>query len=83
MTTTARPKMLRGRTDAETCHLNGWHVGTRLAGDEGYGVTVIEITAIGEKSILAKHISHKGAAETGRENTWTLTCRRAGPEHLA
>lgn len=67
--------MKRGRTEAETCQLNGWTVGTRLAGDEGYGVTVIEITAIGERSILAKRVSHKGEVETDREATWTLTSR--------
>jgi hypothetical protein len=32
--------------DAQRCRKNGWGVGTRLIGDEGYGHTVIELTAI-------------------------------------
>ena len=72
--------MKRGATEAATCELNGWTVGTRLAGDEGYGVTVIEITAIGESRILAKKVSHDGVpAEDLRyrpsEGRWTLRCR--------
>lgn len=38
---------------AELCRRNGWGPGTRLAGDEGYGPTTIEITAVGRHSILA------------------------------
>ncbi len=34
--------MKRGSTDAETCRLNGWGVGTVLVGDEGYGPTTID-----------------------------------------
>lgn len=40
-------------SSAEICRRNGWPVGTRLVGDEGYGPTVIEITAIGTRSVLA------------------------------
>jgi len=58
----------RGSTDAETCRLNGWDVGTVLVGDEGYGPTTIRITAIGDEAILARTGSR-------RESTWTLTCR--------
>lgn len=58
----------RGKTEAETCQLNGWTVGTRLVGDEGYGPTVITITAIGEGLILAK-------TDDRSENSWTLSCR--------
>jgi hypothetical protein len=66
----------RGRTERETCDLNGWGVGTRLAGNEGYGTTVIEITALGESMLLAKCIEHAGKATPNRrENSWTLTCR--------
>lgn len=61
--------MKRGSTDAETCRLNGWSVGTVLVGDEGYGPTTIRITAIGEESILAAR------AGSRRESTWTLACR--------
>jgi hypothetical protein len=62
-------------SDAERCRQNGWGVGTRLAGDEGYGVTVIEITAIGESRILAKTVSHKGERVDQSETSWTLVCR--------
>jgi len=68
--------MTRGRTERETCELNGWTVGTRLVGDEGYGPTIITITAIGETRLLATatrvrngRLCHDG------ESTWTLTCR--------
>jgi hypothetical protein len=61
---------------AKKCRAEGWGPGTRLAGDEGYGVTVIEITAVGEQAILAKSISHKGVEyERTRESMWTLACR--------
>lgn len=67
--------MIRGRDDAETCRLNGWVVGTRLVGDEGYGPTVIEITAIGRRSFLAVCLSQNTEAVRDRETTWTLECR--------
>lgn len=63
--------MKRGATEAETCRLNGWSVGTRIVGDEGFGPTVIEITAIGEQLILAKRVDGRGVGE----ETWTLQCR--------
>ena len=65
----------RGRevSAAETCRANGWDVGTRLVGDEGYGPSVIEITAVGERRILAKTVSSPhGPAPEG---SWTLDCR--------
>jgi len=63
--------------DIELCRKNGWAVGTRLVGDEGYGPTVIEITAIGEDHLLAKTISHRGIPDSGRpEGSWTLSCRK-------
>ena len=61
--------------DVEKCRSNGWGVGTRLVGDEGYGPTVIEITAIGESHLLAKLLSHNGKPRSGDESTWTLECR--------
>jgi len=65
-----------GKREAVICRENGWIVGTRLVGDEGWGPTVIEITAVGEENILAKTISHNGnVPEWGRETTWTLDCR--------
>jgi hypothetical protein len=69
---------LKGATesDADICRRNGWTVGTQLAGDEGYGVTVIQLTAIGESSIMAKIIPHKGIPEQyPHEGAWTLSCR--------
>ena len=67
--------MKRGTTDAETCHLNGWTVGTHLIGDEGYGPTVIRLTAIGEGAILARAVMLDGQPISRREATWTLECR--------
>ena len=60
---------------AQVCRAMGWDVGTRIKGNEGYGESVIEITAIGEKRLLAKMISHKGQPENHGESTWTLACR--------
>ncbi|TCN51825.1 hypothetical protein EV641_109216 [Rhodococcus sp. SMB37] len=70
-TTTTRP----WDNDADACRARGWRPGTRLAGDEGYGVTVIEITALGDRLVLAKRISHKGEPVEQRESSWTLSCR--------
>lgn len=67
--------MRRGATDAETCRLNGWGVGTVLAGDEGYGVSEIVLTAIGEDNILARKISHAGESVDETEHSWTLIAR--------
>lgn len=60
---------------ADLCRHNGWTAGTRLVGDEGYGPTVIEITAVGQERILAKSISHNGLPTNGDEAGWTLDCR--------
>lgn len=80
----------RGRTDAETCLLNGWAVGTVLRGQEqwsgGEGVwTTIRITAIGEESILCRAIWNERTGPLGvtlswdrrtdREGLWTLADR--------
>lgn len=65
--------------DANLCRKNGWGPGTRLAGDEGYGETVIEITAIGESRILCKLISHNGEPKMQIESMWTLSCRNWTP----
>jgi hypothetical protein len=69
--------MKRGDSDAETCALNGWTVGTQLVGDEGFGPTRIEITAIGERCVLAKTVVHeidKGWARP-YERMWSLDSR--------
>lgn len=60
---------------AELCRRNGWKPGTILAGDEGYGVTEIVITAIGEHKILAKRLRHNGAPTEQLESVWGLECR--------
>lgn len=62
-------------SDADVARQNRWQVGTQLAGDEGYGETVIEITAIGESHVLAKVISHNGEPRHPRESAWTFSCR--------
>jgi hypothetical protein len=56
---------------AELCRRNGWGVGTRLVGDEGYGPHTIEITAVGALEILAHCVS----CGDSREIIWTLECR--------
>ncbi len=66
--------LVRG-SDAARCKRKGWVVGDMLAGDEGYGVTVILITAIGEESILAREISRKGVYVQTTEASWTLRLR--------
>ena len=69
--------MKRGETETETCRLNGWSVGTVLVGDEGFGPEAIVITAIGEKSILAKKVRDNTgcAVENPEESLWTLKYR--------
>lgn len=61
--------------DASACRANGWAAGTRLVGDEGYGPTIIEITAVGEHNILAKRLAHAGRAVRDDESSWVLYCR--------
>lgn len=76
MTNTESTRHLSKRmTPAQVCHAKGWEVGTRIKGNEGYGETVIQITAIGEKRVLARQISHKGQEQTSSESTWTLAHR--------
>lgn len=62
---------------AEKCRANGWKAGTILIGDEGYGSTVIEITAVGEELVLAKIISYTGESphQWQKEQSWTLEYR--------
>ncbi len=68
-------------TDAETCRSRGWGVGTRLIGSEaGWNggpdtSNVIVITAIGDRSILARCVEHNGAPHPCREQNWTLALR--------
>lgn len=61
--------------DAEKCRKNGWTVGAILEGDEGYGPERIQITAIGERNILARQVAKGGKSYEDRERSWTLSCR--------
>jgi hypothetical protein len=67
----------KDRHPADAARRNGWEVGTRLVGDEGYGPTVIRITAIGERSVLAVTESHNGKPPKYgyHEGSWTFDCR--------
>ena len=62
-------------TPADVCRERGWLPGTLLIGDEGYGPTIIKITAIGTEAILAVQVSHNGKRTYDREGTWMLSCR--------
>lgn len=76
-TTEALPSTLHDhRFPADVCRARGWVIGTQLVGDEGGGPTMIQITAIGEQSILAKTLSENGRRATyTREGLWSLDCR--------
>lgn len=63
------------RDPAVVAREHGWVPGTRLVGDEGYGPTVIEITALGVKKMLARALSHNGVDGLKGENSWVLWCR--------
>lgn len=60
---------------AEICRRNGWGPGTKLVGDEGYGPTIIEITAVGSEAILARPISQNEVPYSDYENIWHLDNR--------
>lgn len=62
-------------SSAEKCRQNGWGPGTLLVGDEGYGPTVIRITAVGASGILAQCVSHNGEDRGCDEGNWTLDYR--------
>lgn len=61
--------------DALLCELNGWKVGDILIGNEGAGYTIIMITAIGERYILARELVSNGYVSNAEEGHWTLSCR--------
>ncbi len=65
----------RQQSDAHICRANCWSVGTILEGDEGYGPTRIIITAIGERHILARKLSHNGVETASSESLWTVQAR--------
>ena len=69
-------KRKRYSSSAEECRDRGLKAGDKIVGNEGYGPTVIQITAIGEEGILAKIISRDGKPEIDpRESSWNLKCR--------
>ena len=70
-TRTLRSKL----SPADLCRANGWTAGTHLIGNEGYGPTVIQITAVGYDSVLARCVEHKGVRQSEREQSWTLEYR--------
>lgn len=63
------------RPAAAICREKGWCAGTCLVGDEGFGPSVIRITAIGEEVMLARQISQSGKPYKGSEHSWCLDCR--------
>lgn len=63
------------RPEPVICAEHGWGVGTLLVGDEGYGPTVIEITALGQGRMLAQAIAHNGVVDVDTELSWVLYCR--------
>ncbi|ORL01802.1 hypothetical protein A6F55_19105 [Prescottella equi] len=64
-----------GDNEADVCRRLGWGPGTLLEGDEGYGPSVIRITALGESAILARRVRCNGKPVSAREGLWTLSCR--------
>jgi hypothetical protein len=61
-------------SDADLCRRNGWTAGTRLVGDQGFGPTVIEITAVGKRRVMAKAVSGPGSSFSW-EQAWSLSDR--------
>lgn len=70
------PRMNCGETSADFCRRMGWAPGQHLVGDEGYGPTVVVLTAIGESRILARVVLDNGKPDPRSfEGSWTLECR--------
>lgn len=73
---TTRELAQRGLSDVGICLEMGWAPGDKLVGDEGYGPTVIHITALGVSTLLAVVVSRNGKPERGQTETiWTLSAR--------
>lgn len=62
-------------SEADYCRRHRLFPGTVLVGDEGHGPTVIRITALGERTLLAATVSHNGSPVGNHEGQWTLSCR--------
>ena len=54
--------------------IDGFKVGDYIAGDEGYGVTVLRIDYIGKRHLICTKVEHDGK-QMNQENTWTLSHR--------
>jgi len=72
--------MKRGRTQAETLHLNDWSIGDILEGTESNGLgwsntSRIMITKIGEEQFLCRWDYMKGNGWEPESGGTTLTCR--------
>lgn len=65
----ARPKS--NQTSADFCREMNWDVGQTLIGHDVCGPSVIQITAIGERYVLAKTIFPDQRSEI----TWVLNSR--------
>ena len=63
------------RPSADICRERGWVAGDRLIGDGGLGPRVIEITAVGERAILANSISGHGEEYDVYEGIFNLSYR--------
>ena len=64
------------RHAADICRERGWSVGTCLAGDAGFGPTVIQITTLGDKVMLAKIVSHGCMSVVYHDaQAWSLSLR--------
>ncbi|MCJ2085539.1 hypothetical protein MKK88_05955 [Methylobacterium sp. E-005] len=72
--------MIRGtlrdpRSPAEICRERGWTIGTQIVGDDGCGLTIIQILGVGEQFLHVKYIIRQGEPAHGRESLWGLGCR--------
>jgi hypothetical protein len=71
------PKQKTGQSCADFCREMNWGVGQQLIGDDEFGSKTIQITAIGERCILAKEVFGTDAdalSETSvnlAERSWT------------
>ena len=64
------------RHAADICREHGWRAGTRLVGNNGFGTTEIEITALGNQVMLARTVSQNGEPTAyGRDQAWRLSDR--------
>jgi len=73
--TDAEGGVFGGTNTAATCRAQGWEAGTLLAGDAGYGETVIEVTAVGQEKILARCVVKRGLWGPWPEMLWQLSER--------